>query len=106
MKIEIELYNVSRGSARRRFTMGVIKTFLDSIKRAPERDIASGEKIIAAKLKRLLDDCPICKSGFAAHRYARFATTVLTRENESRARDFQSSMREHRWTDAIKFSEF
>jgi hypothetical protein len=65
-----------------------------------------GQKIVTENLQLMLGHCPICDQEFTGHYYARFAVTVLTNENGQRVNDFLTILREHRWTDVMKFREF
>src|ERR1044072_1190237 len=57
-------------------------------------------------LRRMLTSCPACERTLTGHSYAQFAITIATEEHHDRTIQLFEALKEHRWTDAIRFQEF
>lgn len=68
----------------------------------------SADAAVARELRRMLDNCPICDSGFGGHFYALFATTVMDKQAQegSRTFEFLKTLKEHRWREALRFQDW
>jgi hypothetical protein len=67
---------------------------------------AQALSIVARELRDFFKNCPICGRHFKRHKFARFALTPLTTENEQRVEEFLCALRQHRWRDVIRFQQF
>lgn len=80
--------------------------FLNLIYGNSEKLKREGQKIEAENLRLMLGRCSVCEQEFTGHSYARFALTPLTKENGQHVNDFLRALREHRWSDVIKFRDY
>jgi hypothetical protein len=66
------------------------------------------EHVIARELRRILDGCPICDSGFRNHTYFELASVVMNEEPNGvgRLAQFLQCMRDCRWHEVLGFRQW
>ena len=69
-------------------------------------NVAEGSKIRAKRLRKLLQSCPICQSGFADHQYSQFAMTINAEENAESYYAFLKAADNREWQELCSFQEF
>ena len=68
-------------------------------KKAKQREFARNPHLaVAQTLSDLLKKCPHCKRRLSGHKYARFATWVVPKEEDGTLLAFFKAIKDHDWT--------
>jgi hypothetical protein len=67
----------------------------------------SPESVVARELRRILDGCPICDSGFRNHTYLKLASVVMNEKanDVERLTQLLQCIRDCRWHDVLDFRQ-
>jgi hypothetical protein len=66
------------------------------------------DSVIARELRRTLQRCPACDSGYRDHSYALLATVVMNKDCQSslRLKQYYDFLQEHRWHELLCMREW